>query len=185
MKKIVFLVAVLLTAQLMASPIQAQFSSANLQASGLTCALCTRAINKSLEQLPFVAAVQTDIKTSSFQISFKESGHVDPDALRKAVEDAGFSVARLQLKGNFSGVAAKNDSHVLIAGRTFHFLKVKDQVLQGEQTLTLVDKNFVTAKEFSKYKSATSLQCIESGRASHCCSRDGVQANARIYHVTI
>jgi len=41
--------------------VQAQISSATLQASGLTCAMCTKAINKSLEQLNFVESVKPDI----------------------------------------------------------------------------------------------------------------------------
>ena len=50
-----------------------QFTKANLQASGLTCALCSNAINKALQKLSFVASVKPDIKNSSFDIVFKES----------------------------------------------------------------------------------------------------------------
>ena len=67
MKRLILLMGIVLST-LVAT---AQFSSASLQASGLTCALCTKAINKSLEQLPFVESVNADIKTSSFRITFK------------------------------------------------------------------------------------------------------------------
>src|SRR5688500_4753956 len=101
----------------------AQFNSASVTAAGLTCAMCTNAINKSLEKLPGVQSVDADIKTSAFNIKFNNGASIDPDALKKAVEDAGFSVAKLQLSGDFKNVQVKNDAHVNIDNRTFHFLK--------------------------------------------------------------
>ena len=50
---------------------EAQFSKANLQATGLTCAMCSNAINKALQKLPFVESVKADIKNSSFSIAFR------------------------------------------------------------------------------------------------------------------
>ncbi|GAO43423.1 heavy-metal-associated domain-containing protein [Flavihumibacter petaseus] len=163
----------------------AQFSSATLQASGLTCAMCTRAINSSLEQLSFVEKVVPEIKTSSFTIVFKKDVTVDPDALRKGVEDAGFSVAKLQLKGDFSGLRVKQDTHQDIGGKMFHFIGVKDQVLTGSAVLTVVDKNFVVAKVFKKYSAETTMPCIQTGKSGQCCQKNGVKEATRIYHVTI
>ena len=117
---------------------QAQFSSATLQASGLTCAICTKAINKSLEALPFVGSVDADIKSSAFNIRFKPDAAVDIDRLKNAVEEAGFTVAKLRLAGNFTNVAVKNDEHVKINGNTFHFLNVPNQQLNGHAAITIV-----------------------------------------------
>ncbi len=75
MKKIFFLAV----ATLLSFAGMAQFKSASLQAAGLTCAMCTKAINTSLEQLPFVKDVEVDIKTSSFIINFKEGSNADFD----------------------------------------------------------------------------------------------------------
>ena len=158
---------------------QAQFTKATLQASGLTCAMCNNAINKALKVLPFVSTVKSDIKNASFDIVFKEGVEADIDAIRSAVEDAGFFVAKLQMTGKFDNVSVKNDEHVVIAGKTFHFLEIKDQVLNGEKTLTILDKNFLTAKEFKKVSRATEMTCLQTGR------EDGVAQNTRIYHVTI
>jgi copper chaperone CopZ len=163
----------------------AQFTKASLVASGLTCAMCTKAINNSLEELPFIQSVKADIKSSAFNIVFKSNAKVDIDRLKKAVEDAGFSVAKLKLAGNFNNVAVKNDEHVQVDGNTFHFLNVKNQTLQGEKEITLVDKNFVTAKEFKKYSVTTQMKCVQTGKAAGCCTKEGISANTRIYHVTI
>jgi copper chaperone CopZ len=165
--------------------VHAQFKKATLQASGLTCAMCTRAINNSLEELPFVETVKADIKNSAFNIVFKSDKKVDIDQLKKAVEDAGFSVAKLKVTANFSNTSVSNDQHILLEGNTFHFLNVKNQVLNGDREITLVDKNFLTAKEFKKFSNATQMKCIHTGKAAGCCIKDGIAANTRIYHVTI
>ena len=107
------------------------------------------------------------------------------DALEKAVEDAGFSVARLKVTGNFDNVKVQNDTHVDISGKMFHFVNVAGQTLNGEKTIMLVDKKFVSAKDFKKYSAATSMSCIQTGHAGSCCAKESAQANSRIYHVTI
>ncbi|MBC7850485.1 MAG: heavy-metal-associated domain-containing protein [Chitinophagaceae bacterium] len=167
------------------SPAEAQFTRANLQAAGLTCAMCTRAINKAIEKLPFVESVNPDIKSSSFDISFKKNSKVDPDAIKKAVEEAGFSVAKLSLTGQFESVKIANDKHIEIDGKNFHFLNVNAQTLSGEKTLVLTDKNFLTQKEFKKYSTATKMSCLQTGKAENCCTKEGIDANKRVYHVTI
>lgn len=165
---------------------QAQFNSASLQASGLTCALCTKAINNALSRLAFVQSVEPDIKNSAFKISFRNSAAVKIDELKKAVEEAGFSVASLRLTGKFSRLAIKNDEHVDIGGETFHFLKVNDQLLNGEKEIRIVDKAFLPAKEFKHYSAATTMQCVHTGKAESCCKRSALQPPARrIYHATI
>ena len=42
---------------------QGTIYKASLQATGLTCAMCSNAINKALLQVPFVESVKSDIKT--------------------------------------------------------------------------------------------------------------------------
>jgi copper chaperone CopZ len=181
MKKMILLLLVVL----MGITSMAQFKNATLQAAGLTCAMCTKAINKALEQVAFIQSVKVDIKTSSFLLAFKEGAAVDFDVLKKAVEDAGFSVAKLKVTGVFDKVDVQNDAHVQIDGKTFHFLNISKQTLQGEKAITLVDKDFVSAKEYKKYSTATSLACVKTGRAQNCCTREGIAADTRIYHVTI
>ena len=164
---------------------RAQFTNASLQASGLTCSMCNNAIYKALKALPFVGSVESDIKHSSFGIIFKENAPVDIDAMKNAVENAGFSVASFTLTGSFDHVSIGNDKHVVIDGRHFHFLKVNDQVLNGPQTITVVDKDFLTARDFKKFSAATKMTCIQTGKAGPSCEKEGLSGNTRIYHVTI
>ena len=68
----------------------------------------------------------------------------------------------------------------------FHFLNVKEQILAGENTLTIVDKNFLSAKEFKKISASSKMNCVQTGKAASCCmSEAGIKEGARIYHVTI
>lgn len=163
----------------------AQFKTGTLQAAGLTCAMCTKAINETLKNLPFVQTVKADIKNSQFIIHFKEGIDVDPDALKEAVEDAGFSIAKLKLALSFENVQVSNDSHIKMGGKTYHFLDVRSQLLNGDKTITFIDKNFVLAKEFKKYAAKTQMVCVQTGKAASCCTNEGIKENARIYHVTI
>ena len=181
MKKIFFLAFVALLSLNAVS----QIKSGSLQAAGLTCAMCTKAINETLEELSFVESVKADIKNSQFLIQFKPGQNVDPDALKKAVEDAGFSVAKLKLALTFDNQQVTNDSHVKVGGKTYHFLNIKPQTLNGEKTITMVDRNFVLGKEFKKYSSKTEMACVQTGKAESCCKKEGIQENVRIYHVTI
>ena len=165
--------------------LQAQFSKATLQASGLTCSMCSKAVKVALEKVPFVQEVKVNIKNQEYAILFKENNNADFDALKKAVEDAGFSVASLKVTGTFSDVNVEKDKHIQLDGKNFHFVNAGSKVLNGEQTFTIVDKDFVSAKDFKKYSAATKMECIKTGKAGTCCEKDGIHTEERVYHVII
>jgi len=185
MKPLYKLFGIVILSSLFVTPAFSQFRKANLQASGLTCAMCSRAINNAVAKLSFVESVRTDIASSSFDVVFKLNAKPDIDQLRKAVEDAGFSVAKFKLSGTFNNLDVKNDEHVTINGNTFHFLKVKNQTLNGDHDIFIVDKHFLPSKEFKKYSTATKMQCVQTGKAASCCSKEHIAEQTRIYHVTI
>lgn len=162
-----------------------QFKKASLHASGLTCAMCSKATYESLASLPFVDKIDTDLDNTTFILIFKPNVPVNIDAIKNKVEDAGFSVAKLVMTANFDGVAVKNDTHINYSGSTLHFMNVKDQTLNGDQQLTVIDKDFVSSKQFKKFSSATTMACYQTGKMENCCHKtDGATAQ-RIYHVTI
>lgn len=164
--------------------IRAQVTSATLVASGLTCSMCSKSIFKALEKVSFVEKVDVDIEKSSYSISFRKGADVVPDELKKAVEDAGFFVASLKLKAAFNNAEVYNDAHVSVSGIPFHFVNVPRQVLTGDKEITIVDKNFISAKDRKKYAKATKMKCFETGLVAECCPRSDSKSN-RIYHVTI
>ena len=89
MKKCILLLLVIFTCVAGYS----QFSKASLRASGLTCAMCSKAVKVALEKVSFVKEVKVNIKQQEYFIVFKENSKADFDQLKKAVEDAGFSIA--------------------------------------------------------------------------------------------
>ena len=162
----------------------AQVRSASLTASGLTCSMCSKAIYKALLNVPTVKDVAVDIEHSKYTITFKENSTVAPDDIKKAVENAGFSVASMQLTAAFSNTDVYNDAHVVIDGSTYHFLNVEKQQLQGDHTITIVDKNYLPAAKRKEYSKYTTMKCFETGMMEPCCAKNG-GASKRIYHVTM
>lgn len=180
MKKILFIAAVMFS--LAAS---AQVTEVSLQASGLTCSMCSNAINKSLKTIGFVEKVDANIKTSTFQVTFKPGSKVDFDQLKKKVEDAGFFVAKLEANIRFDNNVIEADEHLSRNGITFHFLNAKGQTLNGIKTVRIMDKGFVPAKEYKKNSRLTTMECYKTGVAESCCAKDGLASGTRILHVTI
>lgn len=163
----------------------AQFTKASLQASGLTCSMCSKAVKTALEKVSFVQKVDVDLKNQEYLLSFKKDKSVDFDALSKAVEDAGFSVSGLKVTADLSGVSVQKDAHVKIGDRYFHFLNATGGSLSGSTSFTLVDKRFVSSKAAKKWSAASKMECVQTGRAAKCCTSDGVASGARIYHAVI
>ena len=68
---------------------------------------------------------------------------------------------------------------------TFHFLHVKDQLIDGVKTIQVLDKGFVSATQFKKNQAYTKMDCYKTGVAGNCCSKIGLPTGSRIFHVTI
>ena len=164
---------------------QAQIHTVSLQASGLTCSMCSKAVKNALERVSFVDKVQVDIKNQQYNLSFKDGSTVNLDALNKAVQDAGFSVASLKVSASVHDLKLQKDEHFEIGGQNFHFLNAANQTLNGKVSFSVVDKGFVSAKDFKKYASMTKLPCVQTGRMANCCAGENSNGNARIYHAVI
>ena len=136
MKKIFFSIVIFLVA----TASEAQFKSAKITAAGLTCAMCTKAIYNSLGKVPAVSKVDADIKNSSFLVTFKKGSTIDPRLLSAAVEEAGFSVARLSLTGDFDNVPVNEQAQVMIDGKTYQIASARISKLDGERTFYITDK---------------------------------------------
>jgi copper chaperone CopZ len=152
------------------SPASAQFKKAQIQASGLTCSLCSNAINKALKTLPFVAEVKSNIQASAFDVSFKPGANVDFDAIEQKVSGAGFSVAQLKVLTQFPATTIQPTAEVSVAGTALYFLQVSPQTIQGDKEIIVLGKKFLLPKEYAKYSAA--LKAVPT-------------ANKKIYFVTL
>lgn len=180
MKKILLALAVFISVTA-----SAQVTKVTLQASGLTCSMCSNSINKALKTLPYAESVYSNIKTSSFDINIKPGAKVNFDEIKEKVEEAGFFVANMKAVVQFSNTAIAEDQHIEVDGLTLHFLNVKDQTLNGAKSIQIVDKGYVSAKAFKKNEIYTKMDCYKTGVAGSCCSKGGLKTGTRIYHVTI
>ena len=160
MKKIFLLAAIVF-----AMAAHAQVTKVSIQASGLTCSLCSNAINKALKSLDFIDKVEPNLKNSTFDVTFKPGSKVDFDKLKNKVEGAGFSVANFSASILFNNVRIKPDENVVVGDKVLRFVNVKEQTLNGIRPVRVVDKGFVPAREYKKNNVAT--------------------ADNKVYHVTI
>lgn len=146
MKKLLFIIMMITSTVSLA-----QIKSANLTASGLTCSMCSKAIYKALVELPTIQDIKVDIKNSTYFITFKERVPVSLEAIRTAVEDAGFSVASLKVTANFEKIEAAPGVRVSLQGSTYNFVNIPKQVIEGVKMFIVVDKNYLPLSEHRKY----------------------------------
>ena len=149
-----------------------QIQSVTLQASGLTCSMCSRAIYKSLQKVPSVAKVKEDLAHSSYFVQFKDPANVSLENLKKAVIDAGFSVAWMEVKINFKDVEVANDSSYKLNDLTFFFVDTDRQNLSGDRKLLILDKDYLLEKDRKKYAGSADAKLPSS---------DG----EKVFHVTL
>jgi copper chaperone CopZ len=130
----------------------AQVTKVSLQASGLTCSMCSNSINKALKTLDFVDKVEADLKKYTFEISFKSNSNVDFDMIKKKVEGAGFTVSGFVATILFNNVQVVNNQPITLEDKIFYFVNASGQSVNGVKEIKIIDKGFVSPKE---YKSNT------------------------------
>jgi len=147
------------------SAVKAQFTKAELQVSGLTCSMCSKATEKSLRTLDFIGDIKADLNRNVFVITFKKDMPVNLDQISKKVQGAGFFVNNLTATFNFDNVRVSNNTFSY-AGDTYRFLSGGDKPLSGPVMITFVDKGFAPAAVYKKYNSQLSGK-TEAGRTYH------------------
>jgi len=142
----VLLVAIVLFAYTKAN---AQISKAEIRATGLTCSMCSNAINKQLKSVPEVVNVETDLNTNTFTVTLKEGNTLSPKIFKDKVEKAGFFIGSLIVTTKSENI--KQNGYVVVNNASNTAPEVQIQIL---------DKGYVTEKEFKKL--SKSFQNIET-----------------------
>ncbi len=143
----------------------AQFTKAELQVSGLTCSMCSKATEKSLHTLNFIGDIKVDLNKNVFVITFKKDMPVNLDQISKKVQNAGFFVNSLKATFDFDNVKVTNNTFVY-AGDTYKLINGGDKPLNGPVAFTIVDKGFVSSSAYKKYSSYAGDKA-ETGRLYH------------------
>lgn len=128
----------------------AQVQKVNLQASGLTCAMCSKAIYKAVSAISFVDTVLVNIEASTYDIRFKSEATPQFDQIAKAVVDAGFSVANLTVVVNFNKQSVDKNGLLTLDGIQYKIMGTPPTTLQGSKKLQLIGKQYMLPKDFKK-----------------------------------
>lgn len=139
MKKWIIALAFLVSMQA-----EAQIINVELQASGLTCSMCSNAIYKSLRALEFVDSIVTDLKRYVFTVFFKSGQAIDFDRMRRSVEKAGFSVSGFVVSVRFRNTLLKKEEPVVIENQKLLFAEPGSQLVDGIRQIRILDKGFVS-----------------------------------------
>jgi copper chaperone CopZ len=178
-------IIIALVTTLLVNTTHAQIQKIELQAAGVTCSMCSKAINKSLLTLPYIATVKPLLDKNIFEITLNDSVAFSLDEIKKKVESAGFSVGNLWITVTVNNAAIKNDAHIASGSLNLHFVNVKEQQLNGAVRLKVLDKGFTSNKENKKYALFTKLDCYKTGYMGSCCGKAAADKPVRIFHVTI
>ncbi|MBG6188119.1 MAG: heavy metal-associated domain-containing protein [Flavobacterium sp.] len=127
-----------------------QITKAEIMATGLTCSMCSNAINKQLKSLTQVDSIGTDLNTNTFTVYFKKNNTLQPKVLKNAVEKAGFFVGSMVLTAKFDTPKIEDNATVKIDDVTYTFIDTKNAVADTEAKFRVLDKGFVTQKEYKK-----------------------------------
>jgi len=152
MKNLLLLAVILIT-----MTTHAQITKVYFQASGLTCSMCSNAINKSLKSLDFVDKVTANFKDYSFEVSFKLPDNIDFERMRRKVEDAGFFVSAFFATISFNNLQISSGQSAKAGATTLVFVNSTTRLLNGETRVKLLDKGFVSSKEYKSNAIAPSL----------------------------
>ena len=127
-----------------------QISKAEIIATGLTCSMCSNAINKQLKATVGVDSVSTDLNTNTFTVYFKKESKIMPRVLKEGVEKAGFFIGSLVITMPAKSLKTEGDKTISFNGSTFVLLNEEHKNRTGETKVKIFDKGYVTQKEHKK-----------------------------------
>jgi copper chaperone CopZ len=142
MKKLILIIQICLFAFVA----NAQITKVEIMATGLTCSMCSNAINKQLKTLTEVEKVDIDLNKNLFVVTLKAENKLTPKSFKDKVEKAGFFVGSMVMFVNFKSQTVEDNKQV----DNFIFIDTKAQTINGLTKVKMLDKGYVTVKEYKK-----------------------------------
>lgn len=142
MKKLLLIIQICL----FAFAANAQITKVEIMATGLTCSMCSNAINKQLKTLTEVEKVDIDLNKNLFVVTLKAENKLTPKNFKDKVEKAGFFIGSMVMFVNFKSQTVEDNKQV----DNFIFIDTKTQTLNGLTKVKMLDKGYVTVKEYKK-----------------------------------
>lgn len=141
----------------------AQISKVEIIATGLTCSMCSNAINKQLKAMPEVEKVMIDLNNNTFVVNLKSNSMITPQMLKNNIEKTGFFVGSMILTMDVDNLQTKEHTSFKNATGTYVFVDSNEKITNGSLRLKVLNNGFVTKKEYkqsakmlSKYSSLAS-----------------------------
>ena len=129
--------------------VNAQIIKAEIKATGLTCSMCSNAINKQLKTINQVVNVETDLNTNTFTVTVSKDNNLTPNIFKEKVEKAGFFIGSLIIK--VPTIVTRSNAYIFVENESSNADEVQIKIL---------DKGYVTNKEYKKL--LKSLKKIET-----------------------
>lgn len=129
--------------------VNAQIIKAEIKATGLTCSMCSNAINKQLKTINQVVNVETDLNTNTFTVTVSKDNNLTPNIFKEKVEKAGFFIGSLII--TVSTIVTRSNAYIFVENESSNADEVQIKIL---------DKGYVTNKEYKKL--LKSLKKIET-----------------------
>lgn len=123
-----------------------QITKVEIMATGLTCSMCSNAINKQLKTIAEVEKVDIDLNKNLFVVILKADNKLTPKTFKDKVEKAGFFIGSMVLSVNFANQNVEDNKQI----DNYIFIDTKAQTLNGLAKVKVLDKGYVTAKEYKK-----------------------------------
>lgn len=128
----------------------AQISKAEIVATGLTCSMCSNAINKQLKSLPDVDKVAIDLNSNTFTVILKQNNSVSPRLLKERVEKAGFFVGSMVITMDFNNQKIQDNLKIKKGDLNIIFIDSDSKTINGLSKFKVLDKGYLVAKEYKK-----------------------------------
>ena len=75
-----------------AQVVEAEIEQLTLRVDGLACPFCAYGLEKKITRLEGVSSYDVDMKEGKVYIGLEPKAEVEPEAIRKAVKEAGFTL---------------------------------------------------------------------------------------------
>ncbi|HEX2788595.1 MAG TPA: heavy-metal-associated domain-containing protein [Ignavibacteria bacterium] len=114
MKKLIFIIILFLTTGIAS----AQVTKATVGVDGFTCSLCAKGVEGELKSLDFVKSVKTNIKATTFDLTFKTGSNIVISSIADAINDGGFTLRDIKIIASGKIVSDNNGGFKLVTGNT-------------------------------------------------------------------
>lgn len=127
-----------------------QVSKVEIVATGLTCSMCSKSIHNQLKTVPAVDSIAINLNANTFILFLKKGNTINPSVLKERVEKAGFFIGSMIITMSFDNLTIENNFAAEKDGLSLLFVEPKTKILNGKTKLKIVDKGFITQKEYKK-----------------------------------